>query len=60
VCAVNCLYADYDAKDWPGGKEAILQHLLALPWPPTVIIDSGGGYHVYHLAVSPCCNTLGC
>lgn len=52
IAAVNCFFAEFDAKDW-GGKAAITAHLeklLAdrLPFP-TVIVDSGGGYHAYWL-----------
>ena len=53
VTAVNCLFAEFDAKDH-GDKAAIEAHLdnlwrhAAMPWP-TAIIDSGGGYHCYWL-----------
>ena len=51
VVAVNLLYADFDAKDWAGGKPAILAHLDQLraegfPYP-TTLVDSGGGVHAY-------------
>lgn len=53
VAAINCLYAEYDAKHY-GGKPAILAHLDALPVPaPSVIVDSGGGYHGYWLLNVP-------
>ena len=47
--ALNCLYADFDAKDYEQSKAAILQHLETLPVYPNVVIDSGGGYHCYWL-----------
>lgn len=49
VAAVNCFYAEFDAKHWEGGKAAIFTHLDTLPLYPSVIIDSGGGYHCYWL-----------
>ncbi len=54
VAAVNCFFAEFDAKDFKGGKDAILAHLdsfpqtLDLPFP-SVIVDSGGGFHCYWL-----------
>lgn len=60
VTAINCLYAEFDAKDpaFGGDKQAILSHILqlwdkgnGLPYP-TVIVDSGGGVHAYHLLES--------
>ena len=42
-----CLWVDLDAKDVPGGKIAALRRLLEFPFIPTVIIDSGHGYHAY-------------
>lgn len=53
IAAVNCLYAEYDAKHY-GGKEQILNHIEALPIPPpSVVVDSGGGYHAYWLLKEP-------
>jgi len=48
VSAVNCLYADFDAKDY-GDKTATLNHVISLPVMPSVLIDTGGGYHAYWL-----------
>lgn len=48
VSAVNTLYAEFDAKDFDD-KGAIIAHLEKLPLPPSVLIDSGGGYHAYWL-----------
>lgn len=53
IAAVNCFFGEFDAKDWSGGKAAIMAHLeglLAAGLPfPTVIVDSGGGLHCYWL-----------
>lgn len=48
VAAINCLFAEYDVKDF-GSKDAIYTHLKTLPLAPSVIIDSGGGLHCYWL-----------
>lgn len=44
---VQCLWQDFDAKTFGGSKEAILQRVRDFPLPPTLIIDSGHGYHCY-------------
>jgi len=49
VCAINCLYGDFDSKDSNGSKPATLAQIRALTVPPSVIVDSGGGYHAYWL-----------
>lgn len=49
ICAINCLYAEFDAKDFSDDKEAAWQHIAKLPAGPSVVIDSGGGYHCYWL-----------
>lgn len=48
VSAMNCFFAEFDAKDF-GGKEQALAHVRDLPVTPSVIVDSGGGYHCYWL-----------
>jgi len=53
IAAVNCLYAEFDAKDY-GSAEAIMAHIDALPVPaPSVLIGSGGGIHAYWLLDAP-------
>lgn len=50
VVCINCLFAEFDAKDERyGSKEAIASHLETLEPAPSVVIDSGGGYHAYWL-----------
>jgi hypothetical protein len=53
IAAINCLFAEFDAKDFGDSKEATLAHIRRLPIAPSVIIDSGGGYHCYWLLVEP-------
>jgi hypothetical protein len=49
IAAINCLFAEFDAKDFDGGKPAVLAHVDALSPAPSVVVDSGGGYHCYWL-----------
>lgn len=59
IAAINCLYAEFDAKDF-GDKPAILTHIDTkwqnegenLPYP-SVMVDSGGGFHCYWLLDAP-------
>ena len=48
IAAINCLYAEFD-----GDKGAALMAAYTVTPPPTVIIDSGGGYHLYWLFDKP-------
>ncbi len=47
VCGLSTLWADIDAHDKP--KEEAWQIVERLNPPPSVIVDSGGGYHAYWL-----------
>jgi len=53
IAAINCLYADIDSKIFSGGKPAAANHIKTLPVRPTVIVDSGGGYHCYWILRDP-------
>ena len=48
----NALYAEFDAKDY-GDKPSALAHIQGLAHKPSVIVDSGGGYHCYWLLTIP-------
>jgi len=48
VCAVNCLFAEFDGKDY-ASKDDALRYVESLQPEPSIIIDSGGGYHLYWL-----------
>jgi len=43
----NTLWADVDAKSHGGDKRKALDVILDFPVPPSAIVDSGHGYHVY-------------
>jgi len=54
IAAINCLYAEYDAKHYDGSKRKIMDHIAGIPYPmPSVVIDSGGGIHCYWLLKTP-------
>lgn len=46
IASVSCLFAEYDAKDFES-KDAALEHVKQLDPRPSVVVDSGGGYHCY-------------
>lgn len=51
VALISALWGDLDAKNFPGGKAEVLAQLQELP-PylfPSVIVDTGHGYHPYWL-----------
>ena len=52
IAAINCLYADFDVKDFDGDRGKILTHIIQF-LVPSVVIDSGGGYHAYWLLNKP-------
>ena len=56
VSAINCLFVDLDAKDFGAageGKARAWAHLAQFTPAPSVIVDSGGGYHGYWLLREP-------
>lgn len=53
IAAINCLFAEFDAKDFSGDKAQALVAIEALDPVPSVLIDSGGGYHAYWLLDTP-------
>lgn len=51
IAAINCLFAEFDEKDYGAGIPA---HLEALCVPtPSVLVASGGGVHAYWLLAEP-------
>jgi hypothetical protein len=53
IAAINCLFAEYDAKDFSGDKDRTLALVDALDPAPSAVVDSGGGYHCYWLLDEP-------
>ena len=53
VAAVNCLFAEFDAKDYGGQLSGAIEHVNLLAPSPTVVVCSGGGYHAYWLLQRP-------
>jgi hypothetical protein len=59
IAALNCLYAEFDAKDFGGMVHGFplgaLEHICNLPtdFAPSVTVASGGGYHCYWLLAEP-------
>jgi hypothetical protein len=52
IAAINCLYAEFDAPTRTA-KAALLKRVESLVPSPSVIVDSGGGYHAYWLLDEP-------
>jgi replicative DNA helicase len=53
IAAIGALFVEYDAKDFGDDKAAALRKVEALYPPPSVVVDSGGGYHCYYLLAQP-------
>ena len=53
IAALNCLFADFDAKDFGGSLDETLAYIRSLAVQPSVIVASGGGYHCYWLLAEP-------
>lgn len=52
IAAINGLFAEVDAKDFPS-KQAALAHVDRFDPQPSDVIDSGGGYHCYWRLSAP-------
>ncbi|MBS3765241.1 hypothetical protein KGY71_01845 [Candidatus Bipolaricaulota bacterium] len=50
---ITCLWADLDGDDYEGGKAEALERTEEFRLPPSLIIDSGHGYHSYWLLDKP-------
>lgn len=54
VAVVNALFAEFDDKDHGGDHASLWADVIdILNPPPSVVIDSGGGYHCYWLLSEP-------
>lgn len=59
VSRLTSLWADVDAKKFEGGKAQALDALRKFPTAPSVVVDTGHGYHAYWLLEDPlevCCD----
>lgn len=52
VRAVTTLWIDVDGENFDGGKEDALKRITAFPVKPSMVVDSGHGYHAYWLLSS--------
>lgn len=41
------LWADLDFKDFNGGREDAEARINSFPFPPTIIVETGNGFHCY-------------
>jgi len=53
IAAVNCLFAEFDLKDFDGDRSTLHAHLAQITPRAHVVVDSGGGYHLYWLFAEP-------
>jgi hypothetical protein len=51
--ALHVLFVDLDVKQFPGGESEARARLAAFPLPPTAVVSTGGGLHVYWWLVDP-------
>ena len=48
-----CVWADMDAKDFEGGEEEAKARLFSFPLKPSIVVESGHGFHAYWLFAEP-------
>jgi hypothetical protein len=53
VAALTCIHADIDLKDLTDDRDLVLQRIVSLPCPPSAVIDSGHGFHLYYYFKEP-------
>jgi len=53
ISVVNCLFAEFDAHGPAAAKVALLRQIESIDPLPSVVVDSGGGYHCYWLLAEP-------
>ena len=53
IAHATTLWVDLDAKHFEDSKDKALASVLAFPITPTMIVDSGHGYHAYWLLEEP-------
>ena len=52
---INCVFSEFDVKDFNQDWAKLEAHIKALVLKPSVIIHSGGGVHAYWLLEEPYC-----
>jgi len=53
VTHASCVWADLDWKSFEGGQEEAIKRIKNFPLGPTVVVESGNGFHVYWLFKEP-------
>ena len=53
AAVVPTLWADIDWKDFAGGKEAAAMVLASFEFPPSIVVETGHGWHCYWLLKEP-------
>ncbi len=53
VSFVTCIWADLDWNNFSGGRDEAIQRIKEFPIPPTVVTESGHGFHVYWFLKEP-------
>ena len=54
VHSASAVWVDIDAKQFDGNKQAAFDAIQRFALPPSIVVDSGHGYHVYWLLDKPC------
>lgn len=52
IQVINCVFADFDLKDYKSTKAAAA-HIRTIEMRPSIVIGSGGGFHCYWLLDEP-------
>lgn len=53
IVDIGALWLDVDSKDYGGSKEDALTAIEGFPLAPSILVDSGNGYHVYWVLETP-------
>lgn len=54
---ITCLWLDIDGKNFDEGKKEARDRIVNFPLDPTLIVDSGNGYHLYWVLKEPIINS---
>lgn len=52
IAAISCLFAEFDSHE-EDGKGNLFERIKSIHPTPSVLVDSGGGYHAYWLLYHP-------